>query len=365
MKYFNPVFSSVGLLYIGSLFFNVKTCAADDFLKHAHKFVSIKDCGDGGIGDYRWLSNSEFLSFQDADDTELLFRFDKRAGKSAPLKKATKIFGETEGFHDTKVAPDGKHLLWLTDKGMLTVTPEGEGAAYHSVEEYPNASDTFWMDNRRWLRLIFGSTTERYEFPKYVHAEIHSLDSIKAIESWDVPAADPINEFPKNNAGDGRVRAAAMTADGRFLATYWTLNGSPRFQPILETGLGRKSALRAKRYFARLPDYAIVEDAVFSPKGDSIAWSLLIHVPHNLNVHESRSREFWASRFDGKEMHRISPRLKLPQLRDYAMSTYDAQKIDPTALRWLPDGKQISFVYKDAIWALSAAANPPAKKTKH
>ncbi len=124
---------------------------------------------------------------------------------------------------------------------------------------------------------------------------------------------------------------------------------------IVEYGLDTTLHLTQKRSVAP-PRAKTIEETKISPTGDRIAW--LVDAAHVdpvlarlrrllpfLQTSVQPHQELWVSRLDGTGMRVVGqvPILgrnrKPPQVSD---------------LRWLPDGKHLSFAYDDALWTVPA-----------
>lgn len=109
------------------------------------------------------------------------------------------------------------------------------------------------------------------------------------------------------------------------------------------------------RFSVRLPMEAHVYDAVFSPGADRIAWRLgyvppppfpafiqrWLPLPRPLRL---EAVGVWVSRNDGTDMHEIGHYSREPSEKD---------RIAYHDLRWLPDGKTISFIHDDTLYSVS------------
>ncbi len=104
------------------------------------------------------------------------------------------------------------------------------------------------------------------------------------------------------------------------------------------------------RYEVRMPGRAYVEELTLSPQGDRIAW-VLVREPKNKELFSGEGRgELWISRVDGSQMHCIGLLGKESQMWKHIdqmihpfipTDYYDF----PMQVRWLPDGKRLSFLY--------------------
>jgi hypothetical protein len=111
------------------------------------------------------------------------------------------------------------------------------------------------------------------------------------------------------------------------------------FDVDLETG---KAPTR--HWVVRLPDGAQCYDVVMSLQGDRLAWLFAFKPPPPDGSFASRM-EIWKSRLDGGGMQRLGYQPVDNGGKDYVMLS---------DLRWLPDGKHVSFVtHISSVTALS------------
>ncbi len=93
-------------------------------------------------------------------------------------------------------------------------------------------------------------------------------------------------------------------------------------------------------------------DVVLSPDGRRLAWLVtgedITHVNHPFGSYHEDDRttflgtqEVWVSRVDGTRMKRLGWLLTHP---------YSGDGVDAEALRWTPDGKHLSFIYRDGLY---------------
>lgn len=114
---------------------------------------------------------------------------------------------------------------------------------------------------------------------------------------------------------------------------------------------------KGKSEFSEDRDLSVSEDVVLSPHGDRLAW--LIHVvekPSSIITFLAKwfssmhpvSRyvlKLYTSRLDGSDVQEIG----YMEIKGKPSATNL-----PRLLRWLPDGKRLSFVYQGALWTVPA-----------
>ena len=98
----------------------------------------------------------------------------------------------------------------------------------------------------------------------------------------------------------------------------------------------------------------------FSPQGDRIAWVLTVSETPPFNnvlgrlfpssaMQNQEILGIWVSQIDGSKMHEVG-HIKKP-LRPFNDNT-ETDNLDD--IEWLPDGRHLSFVYKDTLWMIEA-----------
>jgi hypothetical protein len=121
---------------------------------------------------------------------------------------------------------------------------------------------------------------------------------------------------------------------------------------------------KAKPTRMRWPEHVIrraipvVEPHARSPKGDSLAWRfdcnrsggalpewvILLFPFLRRDESVADSTEIWVSRIDGTGMRRLG----------WVPAPADRSSQELTSVEWSPDGRNIRFVYKDALYEMDA-----------
>jgi hypothetical protein len=104
----------------------------------------------------------------------------------------------------------------------------------------------------------------------------------------------------------------------------------------------------------------------FSPQGDQVAWlveqehrsafATLVsqEFPYFMAAQRAavqRTRSIWTCRLDGTQMHEIG---SVPLAIASMPENDDVVYYSPHTLRWLPDGRQLSFIYNGALYTIPA-----------
>src|SRR5262249_55625630 len=141
-----------------------------------------------------------------------------------------------------------------------------------------------------------------------------------------------------------------------------------------EVDFGGEVARTTRQFVVKPPPGARSDSTslTISPQGDRVAWafetdsvpswsSWLHKIFPSYRVTSHHVCELWVSRLDGNDMHEVghlelNPQTSIPQssmavarqLLTYALQDH------PDQIRWLPDGKRLSFLYKDALYTVPA-----------
>jgi hypothetical protein len=104
----------------------------------------------------------------------------------------------------------------------------------------------------------------------------------------------------------------------------------------------------ARRFSVRLPYPDRVWRVRISPDGARLAWLTEARDPRSL-YQEMELFRLWTSDLEGGNVQEVGA------LR---VEVSGGKRFWPQDVRWLPDGKRITFVFKDSLWV--APASPPA-----
>jgi hypothetical protein len=108
----------------------------------------------------------------------------------------------------------------------------------------------------------------------------------------------------------------------------------------------------------RLPqgEHYPTEDVELSPPGDRLAWLIHIMAEPSLVQRmlsrwmpwlEARSHiELRTTKLDGSDVNRIG------YIELHYLQPYEDDYAGPGGLRWLPDGRRLSFVYQGGLWTV-------------
>ena len=143
--------------------------------------------------------------------------------------------------------------------------------------------------------------------------------------------------------------------DGTLVTVGW--DGDPEAisqADIFAIAPGKHGSVR--KFKIHMPSYVVLVDLAFSPHGDRIAWvlmqthpspaSALLHrILPMVKLVPKTVTGLWVSQIDGSNLHEIG----------HLDNPSGPNKIPPIDyVRWLPDGKKLSFVYRDALYTVPA-----------
>jgi hypothetical protein len=230
------------------------------------------------------------------------------------------------------LSPDGKWLLWrnfpFAQSPWIAATFDGQQQQWtpgsdpaSEIADLPNHA--FWMpDGTRWVELV-----SRYADGGY---------SIHLAHEYRISDAVRVRTVGISGLQDGL--SVGIRQDGMVVMHHPHYH---RREPVRQLNLSLVS-LGADRAVAQslnvpVPVCNAVIDITLSPKGDRLAWIL----------QQRRERPWlytlYVADADGAHARPVA-------------SAEDVKTDDghswPRSVRWLPDGKQVSFVYKGVIHTL-------------
>lgn len=299
-----------------------------------------------------WASDRAIVHLIDSGHGQEFRLLDMKRGET-PLPALTRLYNQTGGDPDgVQISPDGRFVMWDSFRpNNAIVIASLDGSVHYSWLLNGLSCFTRWLgDSRHWvlLRLSAKAGPSRYE-----DAIIYRLDSGAPIRRLRLGADHPLNRG--TFYGGSQLLRGIVPAADRILVNTWTDSGfvEPDFD-IAELSLSHGlQQTRSKRVSA--PPNSLIRDLVISPRGDRLAWQL--RYPQTETFIDRwipflrRPAERWVglavSNIDGSNMHEIG---RIP-LR---LSGRDKSIPEPDYLRWSPDGKLLSFVYRDTLFAVPA-----------
>jgi len=290
--------------------------------------------------DFAWLSNDEYLYV--GLDNLTLFRYRLSGKVSTQLLKVT---GDRSWSCALQASPDGKWLLWVkrTGHGKYHDLVSQEDYLTSLKDGHTHSLDVFeghWEPDSRHIigRYFSGNGSEEPKVGIYdtrVHRVIQTVSISPKVSS---SLYDLIPIPPK------RLLECSQTD---------TLENTPL--DISEYG-GDKTLNLIREWPVKPPHNTTIEETRISPQGNRIAWLVesayvdagraALHrwLPFFKAPSQPRE-ELWISQLDGAGMRIVG---QIP------IRVRSGNEVRITDLRWLPDGKHLSFSYEDALWTVSA-----------
>lgn len=259
------------------------------------------------------------------DYTPTFVRHDLRTGVDQPLLALNRLYKHAIGY-GLEVSPDGKWLLWKNGQEE-THWATLDGRSHFHVQGSIMDKILWMADSRHWVEL----TNESYP-------------SRAAIYPIKTPGASGVDEISLGSA-PAEANCGMITLDNALITTSGHLlvkrmGGEAGITEIVELDLTHNGT-PGRSFKVRLPADVDVGDLAFSLDGEHAAWLL------------RRESRMWlcVSRLNGSQMHLIGAMTITP--KDPA-NPDDVLNDPPSSLHWMPDGKRLTFVYKQALYRVSA-----------
>ena len=303
---------------------------------------------------YDWISEHEILFQRERspEDPEAegpcFYKRDLASGKEIFLRALTHL---TQRSYNPKhswlaVSPDGQRIFWTNEDAIQGETIEGAALDGKQAFEFKRGRDS----RVRWM----GDSTHLVEYSMN-----KNLDRVAYGTLYDVKG----QKAPRRLAVSENIKPRAVAANDHLLGTIWNTqyadDASTDRLEIYESEVGKETQA-VRKYPIRLPFKAEIWDEHFSPRGDRIVWPLLQNdaLPpmyawlHRLIPAFSPSPtpkiSFWVSRIDGSGMQDVG---YIPVRLDRES---DGPVLDdlPENIAWTPNGKRLSFTYKEALYTV-------------
>ena len=311
--------------------------------QHAVKILDL-DCywdWGGGYEGYGWLSNHEFLyqDYAEGGTTRVqhcrLFRYNTQTRKCRLLKRLTR---RVDCFYHSQmeISPDGKWMLWhgRTDRPETidAATIDGRRHLQWPCGYYTRDILNWTADSRHWIDFRLADTDTKYQFKALIH-DVNAPRKETALPIVSGSLSDNYGaRIQKNIVTISAPEFEKVTAELRVTEAQI---GS-RIAPL------RQYAIRLPASIARLPNAGII-NRLLSPSADQIALLLCYDVPAQSDKAAQRVLGLWVCRKDGSEMRNLG---------DWRRDSNPNRFPDLEGLRWLPDGRRLSFVCREALWTV-------------
>lgn len=289
----------------------------------------------GHLPSFFWLSDHQllFLNYTEASGytTSLL---DTNTKKETLYKGKGTFFGDLS-IDDTifRLSTDGKKLLWVNNYEVIATDRNGTKLGHWQRQLGQAMYVKEWMqDSTHWIEGI--------EKNDGTYAKIHGI-------------GEPSQTEQKiDGLGDGDFlgftnRKTLLTMDGET-----PFNASGQYE-LIETPLDGKTK---PRHIAFPFSHEVnARRVALSPKGDKLAWVVVAECPpsrmtiwlarlRRANVETEKLVSLWMSDIDGRKAVRKGY---------FGSETFNSHEL-PTSVEWLPDGKRVSFCYKNTLYVVNA-----------
>src|SRR5579884_2324832 len=230
------------------------------------------------------------------------------------------------------LSPDGKRLVWLS-QNQKWIAARLDAA---DKVEWPRAGKTvpgfaLWMfDSRHWVECVEDYHNDAFTIPRAIFHDLEAPRANQTVQFTGLPDGLPLGITHDNH----------VLLYKQDFADRTTRKVKPQVD-FYEASLDGESA-SVRDYSISWPQSMRVWDMALSRQGDRLAWRLM---PDDL---ERATCEIWTSDLRGEA------RRKIGQVKNLTRLTGDRsiRSPFPVKLRWLPDGKRLSFLYDNALWTV-------------
>jgi hypothetical protein len=303
-----------------------------DLLEHATRIT------EGHFRSYVWQSANKLALLR------LMDEFEQR-DMATGVQTLGSIGPVASGTHLWRASPDGRRLLTFDDGPAFYVVGQTASDGYKvefnewgGDELGPRLPGIAWLpDSRRWLAW----SPARSKHP----LKLYSVDA---------PVASPVSI----TTPAAMTTLLGVTPDHLVVQSDAPLPPATVKRITISTFGVYPNRTGVQSVSFPLPVTAQINDVELAPHGDRLAWmfvdarrsSLVTMLVRLLPTLASRfppteGISVWVSRLDGTEMHEIG-------FQQTHMSGKDTNIA--TDLRWMPDGKRLSFLMNDSLYSVPA-----------
>ena len=299
---------------------------------------ALMDPSMPGFLPYYWLSNDEVLFFGiGPTGGHQLFRQKVTPGGHPGFPVALPMKEVAASWRPSRLSRQHAWLLWTNWRApakfaLMATALDGSGTV--AWKELVSSRSLTWMPDGR--HLVYTTVSNGWQ------AQILSLDSPQ-VESV------PLTGFNTND----RLSLQGFSPDGKAIGA---VNPGFYMAPNLKLDFARfdigGKATMPIRFAVKAPPGTFVGGATPSPQGDRLLWScetVLISPVDELlqrffpayKAQRKPGHSWWVSCMDGSAMHEVG-------------RTVNRNDDGGIGLQWMPDGKQLSFVYKGQLYIAPA-----------
>lgn len=282
-------------------------------LSRSHAIVNVRSIG---VHDddprYFWRTPNKLLLLESAGYSYRALEFDLAANKVLKLRSLNRLLSiQTSFTADPVLSPGGRTLLMPLYRNYSYQTEAfdldtGRHRFYPVIEGFwAMVPRLIWEhDGKHWLELSHKPLDETWNVDR--HATRSPIVTRRS-----APSRGTIGLDSAGNMLSWSQRANDTTLN---LAAHNCITGKRAGESVIPIPPGKE-----------------MTDLVVSPRGDR-----LLIVMRNIAARKVES--MWVCGTDGKRMHELGRILKQSASGEISRPT------------WLPDGKSVSFLYKDKLW---------------
>lgn len=292
---------------------------------------------------YFWASDRYLLYFRHHPRIwDLLCRRDVKTGKDKIFWKVSRWWSEDGTYKkQLEISPDRQWVLWEGNyydhsfHGYYGARLDGSRKFFISKKPWPYWVAVRWLpDSRHFLEV-----THLYkENGDYLRCVGTTMRSVVAPRLSQRPPA--LNKYTYseswNKYSDIKWLTNTKALGVSALGELW-----PARSYIIEELTTNRNA-KNRRWTFRIPRQETRYEMAIAPQGDRIAW-VVVETDNSLSSHKGNAK-LCISGLNGKITNEIGSLPLAPSEEEWP-GFYR-----PTELKWLPDGKNLSFIYEDKLY---------------
>lgn len=315
-----------------------KPPAPPPLLPLAHRIMSATDWQE-----YDWMSSEEVLAFVGTSSDPKPRMIHITSGQDYFLEFFPDLFAHrpNRAHLYMTLSPDRQSVLWYecpvvaghSDRWVVAALDGKQMINVAFPREIGSPGDPVWApDSRRWAML-------------WDDARKGPVCYVFSVEKRSLVREIPLPQAGKKEEGKVIRWIVGFTQSGHILSSVAQEDGSDKVEMLECASAGKQE--EPHRYTIRLLKPAVVNDCILSPKGDRLAWLLEERKKPSADKDAAGGArlELWISRRDGSGLQAMG-------FMDIASENVKRTEWYPSQLSWLPDGKRLSFIYKDALYTV-------------
>ena len=283
--------------------------------------------------DYYWLSNEEllYLTPNQMAGSYALHRLNLTSGKDAEQSNL-----KTGNF---RLSPDGQWALTVSPSHTASLftlerTDGKRQFRYFTHLDSEEANIAWTQNNNAIITLAFQDTGALLT--------TYPLDKPAILKPIPIPLHD--NQLMLGVTAANHVLAIQNISEDQIAHLHSSI-------PLYDFALTGADDLHKIEVSRPLGNGSILDEVVLNPSGDRLVWEftgeespLLYNALQRIygifGVHSKQFASLWTSKTDGSAMREVG-RLHLTSV-----------EVKPHALHWTPDGRNISFLYKEKLYSI-------------